>query len=822
MGFTKTALAGFAAAVIGTGVPSLAYATVLQGQVTDVNGQPVSGATIKIEGTSRVVFTDEQGNYSVDLTERELASHLHVHVYSANHLHGDNDLGYINADTTVNFSLKPVVFENVLVTANLLETSVLESITPVTVLGEKTLRKRQSATLGETLKFTPGVHSTYYAGVAASPVIRGNDGPRVKIVQNGLDVSDVSRIGPDHAVASDASSATQVEVLRGPATLQYGSGAIGGVVNIVDNRIPDYVPVGVDGEAEMRYATVNDEKFAKVDMTTGSGNWAFHLDAFTRETGDIDIPGFAEIEPEEDSPEGIIEGSAVDTDNVVAGFSYVGDAGFFGMSYQQMNNFYGVPGHAHEHGHEEEHEEDEHAEEEHAEEARVNIDAQLDRYQWVGKWFSPVAGITSVEFMGAYSEYQHAEIEGDELGTQFANDTLEGRIDIRHADIAGWHGVFGLQYANSDYAAFGEEAYTPPVETDAYSLFVIEEKRIEDFTFQLGARVERTEYSASDVDIDIAIADVDHADHEHEDEHEEGHDEHFVFAPYSFTSVSASAGMNWHYSDSSALAVSISHSERAPSQQEMFSGGLHLASRTYELGLVFDLHEDGDLSTELEHPVEEVSHNIDITWRQFHEDWGFSASVFYSDVSDYIYQADTGLSFADAHEEDIHDEDVHEDELHEDEHDEHDEGYPILVFKQGDATLYGFEFEGHLDMTDTLRLSAFGDYIRAKLDSDDLPRIPPLRLGASLDYQWQDVNADFEVVWYDAQDNTAAFETATDGYTLVNAGVNYSLYAYDTEWQIFARAENITDEEARVHTSFLKDQAPLPGRNFQIGVRTYF
>ena len=125
-------------------------------------------------------------------------------------------------------------------------------------------------------------------------------------------------------------------------------------------------------------------------------------------------------------------------------------------------------------------------------------------------------------------------------------------------------------------------------------------------------------------------------------------------------------------------------------------------------------------------------------------------------------------------------------------------------------------------MTDSVRLSTFGDYIRAKIDNDDLPRIPPLRLGASVDYQWQGLNADLEVVWYDDQDKTATFETATDGYTLLNAGVSYRFNTQDVEWQVFARAENITDEEARVHTSFLKDDAPLPGRNVQIGIRTYF
>lgn len=846
MKFRPSLLAVATASVLGFSASSSVYAAVIQGQVKDSNNNPVVSATIKIEGTSKTVFTDENGQYSIDLSDKESESHIHIHVYSASHLHGDNDLGFVEEDQTVNFTLIPVIFENVLVTANALGTSVLESITPVTVLGEETLRKRQAATLGETLKMTPGVHSTYFAGVASSPIIRGNDGPRVKIVQNGLDVADVSRVGPDHAVATDASSATQVEVLRGPATLQYGSGAIGGVVNVVDQRIPTYVPSETEGEAEIRYATVNDEEFAKVNVTTGTGNWAFHLDAFTRETDDIEIPGFAEFDPDDDAEFGVIEGSAVDTDNIVGGLSYIGESGYLGFSVQQMNNFYGVPGHAHghgdEHGHDDDHDEDhddDHGDE-HSEEAEemVNIDASLDRYQLSGKWFSPMDGITSIALNAAYSEYEHTELENDEIGTQFANDGFETRVDIRHEDVAGWHGVVGLQYSNSDYTAIGEEAFTPPAETDSFALFVIEEKRIDDVTLQFGARLELCEYTADDVSIGLELGEHhdDHGDdHDHDDDHEELTD--FSFDSYEFTSFSASFGANWHYAEGKALALSLSRSERAPSQQELFSGGAHLATSTYELGLVFDLDDDGELNSLLRSPSEEISNNIDITWRHFHESWGLSASVFYSDVENYIYQQDTGFEFADEHGDehndehgDDHDEDHdddHGDEDHDDHGDEHDdehsdEGFPVLAFQQSDATLYGFEFDAHYDINTEFRVSLFGDYIRAKIDDDDLPRIPPLRLGSSLQYQWQGWDADIEAIWYDDQDKTAEFEKATDGYTLVNLGVNYTTQVADMEWQVFMRAENIFDEEARVHTSFLKDDAPLPGRNIQLGVRTYF
>ena len=230
-------------------------ATTISGKVTDPAGNPVAGAEVKIEGTRRVAMTDENGVYRF---EDVAQPHVHLHVFSPQFIHGDNDLGDIQGDQTVNFILSPASVENIVVTATALNSSVLESVTPVTVISADKLRKIEAPTLGETLKNTAGVHSTYFGPVSSSPIIRGNDGPRVKIVQNGLDVSDVSRVGPDHNVASSTASATQIEVLRGPATLQYGSGAIGGVVNIVDKRIPQYHVDGVEGEAEVSYSTVNE------------------------------------------------------------------------------------------------------------------------------------------------------------------------------------------------------------------------------------------------------------------------------------------------------------------------------------------------------------------------------------------------------------------------------------------------------------------------------------------------------------------------------------------------------------------------------------
>ncbi len=800
------------------------YATTVTGKVTDTAGQPVAGAEVKIEGSRRVAYTDENGVYRFDDVKQP---HIHLHVYSSNFIHGDNDLGDVDTDQNVDFVLKPASVENIVVTANALQSSVLESVTPVTVIGAEKLRKIEAPTLGETLKNAPGVHSTYFGPVSSSPVIRGNDGPRVKIVQNGLDVSDVSRVGPDHNVAISLASATQVEVLRGPATLQYGSGAIGGVVNVVDKRIPQYQLDGVEGEAETSYSTVNNGSYTRADVTGGSGNIVWHVDGFYRDTDNADIPGFASIDPSEDEPNGELESSAMETRNVVAGLSYVAEEGYFGFAVEQLDNEYGVPGHGHEDEHDEHDEEHDeldgnHEDEEHEGGEGVLLDVDMTRYQAAGEWHSPIQGLTNLKFAAAYTDYQHAEIEDGEPGTVFTNESSDIRLSAYHEEVNGWHGVFGVQFNHSDYNAVGEEAFTPGNTTSSYALYVIEQKNVGDVTFELGGRLERTTLDADASEIELEVLQEAHEGEEHDEDHEgEEHEEHavaFTFPDYDFTSVSLSAGANWEYQEGHSIAVTLSRSARAPSQQELFSAGQHLATQSYEVGLVFDMDDEGHIAETLKGVKEEVSTNLDLTFRKFTGDWGYSVSFFYNQADDYIYQTSTGLIALTEHEE--HD----EDEAVEEEHDEHgnEEGLPVYYFQQADADIWGFEAETYVDLSESLRLTVFGDYIRAEVEDDNLPRTPPMRFGSELSYVNDGLSADVGFTWYDEQNNVASFETTTDGYTLVNASVQYEFATQNIDWVVFARGDNLTDEEARVHTSFLKDQAPLPGRNFTMGVRALF
>ncbi len=748
-----------------------AHAAKVTGVIKDTNGKAVEGAVVTVKGSNARSVTDENGRYQLDNVGD---GHLHMHVVSSRHIHGDKEFDDFSGDRTVDFVLKASSIENIVITANSLQSSVLESVTPVNVLAGDELRKRQAPTLGETLKSTPGINSSYFGPVASSPIIRGNDGPRVKITQNSLDVSDASRVGVDHNVGVDAGTATQIEVLRGPATLQYGSGAIGGVVNVVDNRIPRTLTDGIEGEAELRHETASDEKFSKIDLNASAGKVAFHIDAFNRETNDVEIPGFAESEPDEGEEPGTLESSSINATSVTAGLSYIGDRGYIGFSVQQLDNLYGIPGH---------HEEEEGEEEEEEEEEGVNLDVDSTRYQLAGELLRPFEGINNIKLAVGYTDYEHVELEGDEIGTLFANETTELRLSAEHESIGGWHGTFGLNASTVNFLAVGDEAFTPPSDTETFALYLVEEKRVGDVTWKVGGRIERNELSADPFGVPLA-----------------GFEEAVTIdlPDLDFTSVSLSGGFNWEYKEGYSFAINLSRSERAPTQQELFSAGEHVATQTFDLGAFFTTDANGDIILSGAGIEEEVANNIDVTLRKFSGNWGYTFTAFYNQVDDYLFQADSGFLFED------------------------DEDLPIQNFRQEDADLFGFEAQVSYQINEIFSFTAFSDFIRADVDSGDLPRIPPLRIGGELAFVYQGWDGDIGVTWYDDQDRVAEFETETDGYTLLEAGLNYTWETQSTDWIFFARGTNLTDEEARVHTSFLVDLAPLPGRGFTMGVRAQF
>ncbi|MCQ8819166.1 TonB-dependent receptor [Pseudoalteromonas agarivorans] len=774
-----------------------ALAATVTGKITDDKNQPIENAAVHVHGKDQGVRTNAQGEFSIDVD-----SQSQLHVSKDNFI--DSRIAVNENSNNVTVSLTPTSVETVVVYASALHKNSLEMISPVSVLSGDELKNKSKATLGETLKGLPGVNASYFGPVSSSPIIRGLDGPRVKITQNGLDASDASRIGPDHATSSDSLAAEQIEVLRGPSTLLYGSGAIGGVVNVVDNRIPTSNLDDLTGAAEYSHDTVSNSNTVAAKLETGNDGFNFHFDGTKRSGDDYETPTFNITDEDGDvETHNSVENTFIDSDTFNVGTSYVGDHLTVGFSYGSIETDYGIPGHEHhDHDHEGETEEehDEHADEE--EEESVYAHLEQDRWQGLISYALDNNWIENINLRVGYTDYKHSEIEDGEIGTTFKNETTEARLNVEHK-LAQWHGMMGYHYSESDYDAIGEEAFTPASVTTTHALYLLEEREFGDVTLELGARIE-------DYEITSTITDSEHAhDHDEEEDHDEGEEESIAYSE-SFTNVSASAGAIWQYTPGQSVALSLSHSERAPLSAELLSNGLHIATGTYELGLGYHI-EDNEIHFEPEDIKQEKSTNLDFSFRRFSGDFGYTVNFFYNDIKNFYYQQNTGLVYDEG--------DGLESAIG-----AHDDAVAVYQFASKDAELYGVEFDVHYQIDPSAMVKVFGDSTRAKLKDDEgnLPRIPANKLGSELQYNVGDLQLTLTGTHYFEQDNISAYETKTDGYTIVDAQANYQLSLGAIDTQLYLNVDNITDELGFVHSSFIKDKAPLPGRNFRFGIRGYF
>jgi len=686
--------------------------------------------------------------------------------------------------------------EVIVITASPLERNQLNSAQPVSVISADELREKHAHTLGETLSKEPGINSTHFANVAAAPIIRGLDGPRVKITQNGLDTADVSRGSPDHAVTTETSTATQIEVLRGPATLLYGSGAIGGVVNVVDNRIAKQPSYETSGTIGVSGNTAANNREANFSLDSGhaahDGSVVLHLDGFYRSSDDYDTPDFTNDEGE---TEDHVENTFIDAQGANLGLSYATDAGYFGVSFGRLEQEYGIPGHAH--GHEDEHA-DEHADEpadEHAheaEEAAPFADLTQDRWQVLSGWDLGDQWLRQIELKFAYTDYQHSEIEAGIAATTFTNQQREFRVNGRHQAVAGWDGAIGVHYFNTEQTALGDEAYTPDSESTRKALFWLGEQSFGAYNWQIGARYEDVKVTSQN-------------------------------SRYDFSPLSASVGFTRPLNSELQVSANFSYAERAPAANEIFANGNHFATRTYELGLAYELHQEGaheyhveatDVALQLE-----ASRNLDLGLHFEDEHFHAQLNLFYNRVDNFIYGDVTGVDNVDLHQEHEH-EHAHEDEAAHD----HADALPVIAYAQSDVDLYGYELSGGWHITEAWHVNVFSDFTRAHLrDGGNLPRIPAQRIGAELEYRADRWDAKLGNTYYGDQNRVAENESRTAGYNVVDAKFSYYPQSSGfTQFSIYAKAENLTNELGFVHTSFLKADAPIRGRNFSIGVRAEF
>ncbi|MCD9096035.1 TonB-dependent receptor [Luteimonas fraxinea] len=704
------------------------------------------------------------------------------------------------AQSTSQTHAHPTTLDRVQVTATPLGGDAENLAHPVEVLYGDALEDRKAGNLGDTVSSLPGVQSGSFGTGVGRPIIRGQEGPRVQVLSGGIGSMDASTVSADHAVSIEPFLADQIEVLKGPANLLYGSGAIGGAVNVVDGRIAREVPDRpISGRAELRAASGNDERSGMFRLDGVSGeNLVLHVDGLIRNTGDFDIPGFAQVpedhdhdhdhdheHAEEENAFGTLPNSSIRTRAGAVGATYFGERGHLGVAVSTYRTNYGLPDGAHVHaeegGHDHDHDHD-HEEEGHDEHGSVRIDMVQNRVDLKGGLYDPLPFLSALNVRAAYNDYEHVELEGGTAATRFTNKGTEARIEAVQKTFNGWDGAFGLQIGHVDFSAVGEEAFVPPSVTDTLGLFVVQEKEFGPVKLELGGRHER-------VEIDPITGNS-----------------------RKFDASSLSGAAIWHLSDVFDLRFGADVSERAPTNEELFAAGPHIATRSIEIG-------DADLDTER-------GQRLEIGLHAHTDRVEFKAAVYQTQFKRFTYLTDTGIA---------------------------EQSFPVRLWTQGDATFRGAEAEAkfHLLESDAgdFDLRVFGDVVRAELDGSgtrtvqfavphgdhahnyetdialggDLPRIAPSRIGADINWTLGGWRANVGAVRYQKQDRVAALEDPSPGYTLVNAGVAWRVGEADgTQWELFLDGRNLTDEEARPHTSLLRDFAPLPGRTIAGGIRVYF
>lgn len=698
--------------------------------------------------------------------------------------------------------LSPAAFANTDATNTQLETIQLQAHPLVQtaadfavadhVIDQKTLAER-STTIGDAMADELGVYSNQYGSGSSRPVIRGQDGPRVKVLQHASETADVSTLSPDHAVTVDPILAKQVEIIRGPSTLLYSAGTVGGLVNVTDQKIPTQMPNnGLEGQVGLRYNTGSDEKLASAGVTAAIGDqFALRIEGSKRKANDYITPNYwvehhhteVHVEPdgsththehEELVKERRVDNTFAEGQTVNIGGSWIHDRGFVGVSYSNRQDKYGLPGHSHEyhdchpHGnklhcgsHDPASQSDPNAVEEHAH-GGPWVDLESHRYDLRTELDQPFAGFDKLRAHASFTDYEHDELEENKVISNFRSKGYDARLELVHQPVAGWEGVFGTQYSQQKIDLTGqveqhgdhshETVPMPDTKTQKYSLFGLEHKQFGDVHVELGARVEHQK-----IDVDAELKD------------------------YSDTGVSASAAANWQFAPNYKLSLTGSHQQRLPLAQELYANGIHFATNTYERGNAnLDVEKSNNLELGLHYEADKLD---------------YSLHVYHNWFDNYIYGATT----------------------------DHKETFRLIDYQQDKAKFYGTEAKLGYQISPDYKLSVFGDYVRGEIDNQNAPRVPAGRLGTKVDANFADGwsgMAEYYRVF--KQDKVAYLEQETAGYNMVNVGVAYAgNYANKQDYRVYFKANNLLDDEVYSHASFLSN-IPQVGRNFTVGVEFGF
>jgi iron complex outermembrane receptor protein len=634
-------------------------------------------------------------------------------------------------------------------------------VNPYNTLDALEIQRQGATTLGALLQNQPGVTASSFGAGASRPIIRGFDGPRVRILDSGIEAADVSATSPDHAVAVEPMLVERVEIIRGPATLLYGSSAIGGVVNVIGKEIPRerVGPKGYEGGFESRYDTASQGKNFLGYTSTGGENWALNLTGLTRESEDYKIPERSHLDDAEEP--GQLDNSFVETNAVSAGGTYFfGERNYIGAAASYYESLYGVPGHDHGGGgaHED-----------------VSIDMERKRFHTELVAYEPINWIEAARVRLSYTDYAHTELEGKEPGTVFEREGWELRTEASHAAWAlSDEGVIGLQLSDWDFSAAGDEAFTPAATTRNQAVFLSEHIHQNKWHYEYGARIERQ--SISPAGIGQAYEDL---------------------------ALSLASGVIWNFTQTQSLALSLQRSQRHPSSTELYAEGPHLATSQYEFG-------DPDLELE-------TAYGVDLSYRVNTKDWSSTLTFFYTYFDDFIFSQNLGFEtdpdgnvLGDAGFDATEALDTYQ--------------FTAVAASfwgfeaEVDRIIYA-------SAETQLTIGLLADYVRAenRKSNDPLPRIPPVRIGARAELEHGPWTAGLLLRRALNQDRNAPAETETAGYTVFNLHVERAIeLGNGFQLTAFARADNLLDEDIRHHTSFLKEVAPLPGRSLTLGARLAF
>ena len=647
-------------------------------------------------------------------------------------------------------------------------------LSPNKVLAGDELQNKLSGTLGATLANELGISATGYGAGASRPVIRGLDGARVQILQNGLAAGDVSSISADHAVASPMQNTHQIEILRGAAALQYGSGSSGGLVNVVNDRIVTSMPDAVSGALNTSYETVNQGKTANIELDAPAGPLALHFDSSISNSNNYRIPGFAEQggpnanwsinpgQPVNIPYSGKLPFSFSNENSMGLGGSYVRSDGYTGISLERLNHNYGIP----------------------TAEGGF-IQQSQNRYDFAHQTNDPFDGFSSVKISAANTNYQHTEFTNNGVAsTQWNNTATEARLEMAHKELLGSKGILGVQLIGSNLNATdlstNNYAIVPQTKSNSTALFLVEEGRYGPLKTSLGARYSYTTQNPnSGTQFPSASS------------------QEFVPTSYGppslqsrqFNLMSYSAGGMFDIVKGYGLGLAYTISQRAPSAQELYSYGPHDSTATFDIG-------NANLSTE-------TSHNLELSFQKSLGVIRSKASIYRNQFSNYIYGYYTGA------------------------YSQANENFSVVQASQANASIQGAEAELSYNWNETgVGGRLFGDVSQGTFTAGgNLPLQPAPRLGSELAYQRNGWLTSATYIYSYQQNKLASWEIGpAPSYNLVNANLSYTERIGKVNWTGYLMLKNILNEEIRYATTPMSVRlyAPQPGRSLMAGVRAAF